>query len=118
MKKVLSSFKYAWNGIYYVFKTQRNFRIQLSVFLITLVVGYIFQIKSFEWLIVIFVSSLVLSLEIINTSIENLVDLMVDNFHPYAEKAKDAAAGAVLLSSILAVIIGLIIFCPYLIAKL
>jgi diacylglycerol kinase len=59
-------------------------------------------------------SSLVLSLEIINTSIENLVDLMTDNYHPKAEKAKDAAAAAVLLSSIISILVGLIIFIPYL----
>lgn len=114
MKKIILSFRYAYNGIKYVFRTQQNFRIQLIVFFIALFLGLIFNITSNEWLVILFMSSLVLSLEIINTSIENLVDLMTDNYHPKAEKAKDAAAAAVLLSSIISILVGLIIFIPYL----
>lgn len=113
MKRVLNSFIYAYNGIKYVFKTQNNFKIQVSIFILAIILAEIYHISNYEWLILILISALVMSLEIINTSIENLVDLVTNDFHSNAEKAKDTAAAAVLLVSFLAILIGLIIFIPY-----
>jgi diacylglycerol kinase len=113
MNKVLISFKYASRGIAYVFKTQRNFRIQLTILLLAGIIGFLMNISSIHWIMLFIISSLVLTLEIINTAIENIIDMFTDEYNEKAEKAKDAAAGAVLVASIFSVVIGSIIFLSY-----
>ena len=113
MNKVLISFKYASRGIAYVFKTQRNFRIQLTILLLAGIIGFLMNISSNHWIMLFIISSLVLTLEIINTAIENIIDMFTDEYNEKAEKAKDAAAGAVLVASIFSVVIGSIIFLSY-----
>ena len=112
-KNVLISFKYALRGIHYVFKTSRNFKIQLILALISLLLGFLFQISKSHYLILTATIISVLILEIINTSIESIVDLIVKKeFSNLAGIAKDTSAGAVLLASINSVIIALYIFVP------
>ena len=77
--------------------------------------GYYFSISEIEWLILILIIGFVLTFELTNTAIEEIVDSFTDREHPAAKKAKDVAAGAVLLASITALVIGLIIFLPYII---
>jgi len=112
-KNVLISFKYALNGIYYVLRTSRNFRIQLIFALITLVIGFLLQISFINYVILIATIMSVLILEILNTSIESIVDVVVKKeFSSLAKISKDTSAGAVLLASINSVIIALYIFFP------
>tara|TARA_B100000902_G_scaffold390498_1_gene439503 strand:+ start:1930 stop:2340 length:411 start_codon:yes stop_codon:yes gene_type:complete len=112
-KNVLISFNYAFSGIYYVFKTSTNFKIQLLFALISLISGYLLQISKSNYLILIATIVSVLVLEILNTSIETIVDIMVKKeFSNLAKIAKDTAAGAVLLASINSVIIAVYIFIP------
>lgn len=113
MNKILNSFKYASKGISYVYKTQRNFRIQLMILLLAAVIGLLLNISATHWIMLFIISCLVLTLEIINTAIENMIDMITDEYHQSAEKAKDAAAGAVLIASIFSVVIGAIIFLSY-----
>ncbi len=112
-KNVLISFKYAFSGIYYVFKSSRNFRIQIACALIILTAGFLLHISKINYLILIATIMSVLILEIINTSIESIVDLIVKKeFNSLAKISKDASAGAVLLASLNSVIIALYIFFP------
>ena len=112
-KNVLISFKYAFSGIYYVFKTSRNFKIQLIFALTSLLIGFFLQISLSNYVILISTIMSVLILEILNTSIESIVDLVVKKeFSSLAKISKDTSAGAVLLASINSVIIAVYIFFP------
>ena len=112
-KNVFKSFKYALNGIYYVFKTSRNFKIQLVFALISLIIGSLLQISKSSYLILVATIMSVLILETLNTSIETIVDLVIKKeFSNLAKIAKDTSAGAVLLASINSVIIAVYIFVP------
>ena len=110
---VLKSFKYAFSGISYVLKTSRNFKIQLIFAVISLMIGFLLQISPSNFLILVATIMSVLILEILNTSIESIVDLMVNKeFSRLAKISKDTSAGAVLLASINSVIIAVYIFVP------
>ena len=110
---VLKSFKYAFNGISYVLKTSRNFKIQLIFAVISLMIGFLLQISQSNYVILIATIMSVLILEILNTSIESIVDLVVKKkFSSLAKISKDTSAGAVLLASINSVIIAVYIFVP------
>ena len=110
---VLKSFKYAFSGISYVLKTSRNFKIQLIFAVTSLMIGFLLQINQINYVILIATIMSVLILEILNTSIESIVDLVVKKeFSSLAKISKDTSAGAVLLASINSVIIALYIFFP------
>jgi len=110
---VLKSFKYAFSGISYVLKTSRNFKIQLIFAVTSLMIGFLLQISQSNYLILIATIMSVLILEILNTSIESIVDLVVKKeFSSLAKISKDTSAGAVLLASINSVIIAVYIFFP------
>ena len=110
---VLKSFKYAFSGISYVLKTSRNFKIQLIFAVTSLMIGFLLQINQSNYVILIATIMSVLILEILNTSIESIVDLVVKKeFSSLAKISKDTSAGAVLLASINSVIIAVYIFVP------
>ena len=110
---VLKSFKYAFSGIRYVLKTSRNFKIQLIFAVTSLMIGFLLQISQSNYVILIATIMSVLILEILNTSIESIVDLVVKKeFSSLAKISKDTSAGAVLLASINSVIIAVYIFVP------
>lgn len=93
-----------------MWKDQRNLKVQLMVAVVVIGVSFYLQISLTEWYVVLIMIALVLTLEMINTAIENLVNLFTAEYHPLAGKIKDIAAGAVLLASVFAAIIGGIIF--------
>ena len=110
---LLKSFKYAFSGISYVLKTSRNFKIQLIFAITSLMIGFLLQISQSNYVILIATIMSVLILEIFNTSIESIVDLVVKKeFSSLAKISKDTSAGAVLLASINSVIIAVYIFVP------
>jgi len=110
---LLKSFKYAFSGISYVIKTSRNFKIQLIFAVTSLIIGFLLQISQSNYVILIATIISVLILEILNTSIESIVDLVVKKeFSSLAKISKDTSAGAVLLASINSVIIAVYIFVP------
>ena len=112
-RNVLKSFKYAFSGISYVLKTSRNFKIQIIFAVISLIIGFLLQISQSNYVILIATIMSVLILEILNTSIESIVDLVVKKeFSSLAKISKDTSAGAVLLASINSVIIAVYIFVP------
>ena len=110
---VLKSFKYAFSGISYVLKTSWNFKIQLIFAVTSLIIGFLLQISQSNYVILIATIMSVLILEILNTSIESIVDLVVKKeFSSLAKISKDTSAGAVLLAYINSVIIAVYIFVP------
>jgi diacylglycerol kinase len=113
MLEFIKSFFYAFKGIRASLEEQRNLKVQSLVAVITVGAGFYFDITPTEWCLVLISIGMVIGLEMINTSIEDLVDLVTTEWKPLAGKVKDMAAGAVLIVSIIAVIIGLIIFRKY-----
>ena len=110
---LLISFKYAFSGICYVLETSRNFKIQIIFAVTSLMIGFLLQISLSNYLILIATIMSVLILEILNTSIESVVDLVAKKeFSSLAKISKDTSAGAVLLASINSVIIAVYIFVP------
>jgi diacylglycerol kinase len=109
-----SALKIAIIGLRELFFESRNARIQLVIFLLVLVAGFILGLNRFEWLWLFIASTIVLALEAINTSIELLADVYTLEFNAKIKQVKDIAAGAVLLASIFAFIVGLFIFIPHL----
>jgi diacylglycerol kinase len=115
VKDFFKSFVFAFRGIRASLKEQRNLKVQILVAVLTVGAGFYFKIASWEWCVVLITIGLVISLEMINTSIELLVDLVTRERKPQAGRIKDVAAGAVLVVSIIAIIVGLIVFRKYLI---
>ena len=111
-KNILYSFKYAFTGIISSIKKERNMKIHISIMTIVMLLGIILRIQKIEWIICIILFGLVISLEMINTSIEIVVDMVMPNKNENAKNAKDISAGAVLIVAITSLIIGLIIFIP------
>ncbi len=109
---LLHSFKYAFEGIWYVLRTQRNAKIHLGVTLAIILLGLFLRISNLHWAVLVVTIGLVFAAEMFNTVIELLVDLVSPNYHPLAKIAKDAAAGAVFILAIMAVIVGLLILGP------
>ena len=109
------SFRYAVTGILKVLQTERSFRIQLIVGILAIIAGFLLKISPIEWIFIILIICIVLCLEMLNTSFELIIDLVTEEYKVLAEHIKDIAAGAVLVASITAFIIGLIIFIPHII---
>lgn len=109
------SFKYAFEGIATAFRDQPNLKLHFIAATGVLIVSYFLQISKAEWLVVLLTIGFVITIELTNTAIEEVVDSFTSEVHPAAKKAKDVAAAAVLVASITAAIIGLIIFLPYLV---
>ncbi|NTW71867.1 MAG: diacylglycerol kinase family protein [Eubacteriaceae bacterium] len=110
MKTLLKSFKYAFEGIFYSLKTQRNMRIHFLFVMLMTAAGWYFQIDQGEWLALAITFSLVITSEMFNTAIEKTVDLITEDFNKNAKIAKDVAAGAVLINALIAVAVGYLIF--------
>jgi diacylglycerol kinase len=106
------SFSFAFRGLKLILKTQHNFGIQILITFIVFLMGLYFDISQTEWMFLVLSSGLVLIAEAFNTAFEFDIDLTSPTFHPYARDTKDVAAGAVLISAIMALVIGLIIFIP------
>ncbi len=104
------SFKCAVSGIVYSIKTGRNLIIQLCFALLAIIFGIILKISKIEWAIIIFTIVFVIFSEMLNTAIETVVDLVTEEYNEKAKIAKDVAAGAVLISAINSIAIGLIIY--------
>lgn len=116
LKKRINSLQYAFNGLIDLLKSQPNARVHLISALLVVSAGFYFQIKTPEWIALVICIALVFSLEAVNTALEYLTDLVSPEYHPLAGKAKDVAAAAVLLGAMGAVIVGLLVFGPYIMA--
>ena len=110
MKKFLNSVRCAFAGIRYALATERNIRIHLFVFVLVLIAAYALGISKFEFMLILGISAVNFSLELINTAIERLADKVSPEYCELIGVVKDVMAGAVLVSSLIAVVIGLMIF--------
>ncbi len=115
LKKLRKSFSYALRGIVSVFRHEQNFRIQVFVAIVMIIAAFWFQISATRFMLLISTITFVLILEIINTAIERCLDIVKPRLSEQVEMIKDIMAGAVLISALFAVIIGICIFWPYLI---
>lgn len=106
------SFRHAYDGIVHNFRTQPNFRFHLLAMISVILAGIYFSISFYEWLTLVFTFNLVLVSEMLNTSIESMVDLITQERRQDAKVAKDVSAGMVLISAIFSIIVGLLIFIP------
>ena len=114
ISKRLQSFHHAINGIAELLMSQQNARIHAVVAITVILAGFLLDVSAIEWCFLVMAIVSVLVCEAINTAFESLCDVVSPELHPLVKKSKDIAAGAVLLSVIGSVVIGLIIFLPYL----
>ncbi|MGI6109088.1 MAG: diacylglycerol kinase family protein [Eubacteriaceae bacterium] len=110
--RLKKSFGYAFQGLWYVVKTQPNMKIHLIMGTIAVLLGFFFHISRSEWLAVILVIGFVITLEVINTAIETLVDLYTEDFSFLAGVSKDLGATTVLIMAITSVVVGCVVFLP------
>jgi diacylglycerol kinase len=109
---LFKSFGFAFEGLKSAVLRGRNFRIQLTAGLFAVVLGFLLKLNSTEWLNLVIIITLVLILELVNSSIEALVDLVSPEIREKAKLAKDVAAATVLVASIGSVIVGVLLFLP------
>lgn len=114
----IRSANHGWRGIGVMLKAGHNVWGHIVIGLLAIYLGFILNISATEWLFLVFTIGLVIIAEAFNTAIEIDIDLTSPNYHPYARDTKDVAAGAVLISVILSIIVALFIFLPKIIAML
>jgi diacylglycerol kinase len=108
----LQSFRHAFAGWWYVLRTQRNAWIHLIATLLVIALAFCLNLQTQEWAVLILAIGLVWTAEFVNTALEAVVDLASPTSHPLARLGKDVGAAAVLISAVLAIIIGLLILGP------
>lgn len=116
--KFIAGFGYAFSGLWYALRTQINMLVHLTLTILAIILGVILRISAVEFALVFVAIAGVLIAELFNTVIELTVDLASPEYHPLAKRAKDMAAGAVLLSAMLAIVIALFVYIPHLWALL
>jgi diacylglycerol kinase len=112
LSRLKRSFGYAFEGVFFVWRTQPNMKIHSVMGTLAIILGFALHISVAEWLALIIVIGFVLILEVINTAVETLVDLYTEEYLALAKHAKDTAAGAVLLMALVSVAVGCVIFVP------
>lgn len=113
MKYLLSRIKYANAGLRYFFSHERNGRTQAVVAGVVVALGVFFGINRTEWMIILLCIALVLGLEMVNTSLEMICNFLTKDYDIRIKHIKDIAAAAVWLAAIISVVIGVMIFWPY-----
>ncbi len=111
-KRRIKSFGYAFNGLWYVIRTQTNFQIHLVATAAVVAAGFYFRISASEWLVLVLTIGFVLVAETVNTIVEKIMDFVSPEFNKTVGLIKDLSAAAVLLTALVAVTVGLIIFLP------
>lgn len=105
-------FKYAFEGLLFLIRRDRNFKLHLIFLVLAIITGFFFQISAFEWIAILICSALVLCLEGANSVIERIADFVHAEKHPEIKIIKDVAAGTVLLAALFSIIVACIIFIP------
>ncbi|MFA6511596.1 MAG: diacylglycerol kinase family protein [Patescibacteria group bacterium] len=112
-RQIFNSFRYAFRGVKEVYRTELNFRLQITASLLVLLFVLLFQVRPKDAAILFLMMALVLILELVNTALERFVDLVKPRVHIYARSVKDIMAAAVLIASLFSLAIGLLIMWPY-----
>jgi diacylglycerol kinase (ATP) len=113
IKGRLNSFACAANGIWTMLREEHNAYLHAVATILVVVAGNIFHVSTIEWCLLVLAITGVWMAEALNTALEVLADVAMPDFHPMVEKAKDVAAGGVLITSIGALVIAILIFVPY-----
>ena len=113
LRRLLASFRTAFEGLVFVFKSEPNFRIQIMFGFLAIFLAYIFELRASEWIIVILLIMLVLVMEILNTALEQFTDLLKPRLHHYVKAVKDVMAAAVFITACGSLVVGFIIFWPH-----
>jgi diacylglycerol kinase len=112
LKSRLGSFRFAVNGLLLLLKNEHNSRIHILAAIIAIIMGIIMKLDHYEWSLLIIVIGAVFLTELLNSSIESLADLIDPEFNELIMRAKDYSAAAVLMSAIVAIVVGGLIFIP------
>jgi diacylglycerol kinase (ATP) len=112
LKSRLRSFRFAFNGLLLLLKNEHNSRIHLLAAIIVIVLGVIMKLDHYEWSLLVIVIGAVFLTELLNSSIESLADLIDPKWNELIMRAKDYGAAAVLISAIVAIVVGGLIFIP------
>jgi len=112
IRRFANSFSYALDGLKYAFKYEQNLIVHIIATILVIILGIIFHLSAFEWALCVLSIGLVIATELVNTSIEAVVDLVSPEYSNLAKIAKDTAAAAVLVFALAAIILGLIVFVP------
>lgn len=107
------SFKYAFEGIFAALKEEPNLKFHFLVALVVIILSLFLKLSKTDWILIIILIGLVISVELTNTAIEAVVDEFIDKDHPGAKLAKDISAGAVLVAATASAVAGILIFLPY-----
>jgi undecaprenol kinase len=113
LKKFFRSFHYAFRGLKYMLKNEQNFQIEVLVGIFIVILMFLFPTRALEKIALFIVIFATLAIELVNSMFERVVDILKPRVHPYAQLVKDITAAAVLLSCVGAIIVGVIIFYPY-----
>lgn len=114
MNKRLAAFKYAFRGVFLGFKLELHLKVHLFFAVVVSCLGFYFEISRIEWMIILLCIGMVIAAELFNSAIEHLANKITLENDPLIGTAKDLAAGAVLITAIISLVIGLIIFIPHL----
>lgn len=114
MHKLFKSFRHAFSGIAYALREERSFFLEFCIAVVVIFLAWYFPLSGLERMLLILVTVFVLSLELVNTSFERMLDLLKPQVHPYVKVIKDLVAGSVLIAAMGAAFIGGCIFLPYL----
>jgi len=116
-RNILDSFRFAFSGLWYVLRTQRNARVHLIIAVLVVLLGLWLGLPPTQWALLVQTIGFVLVSEMLNTVAETLVDLINPGYHPLAKVIKDVTAGAVLLAAAVSVVVGLLVLGPPLWAR-
>ncbi len=111
-RSFLSGLRHALDGVKEGFRGERSMRIHFAAAAAVILLGVLLRISAWEWIVCVMLIGLVIASELLNTALENVVDICSPELNPRAKRVKDTAAGAVLIVSLTAAIAGLIIFVP------
>lgn len=106
------SFQHAWDGVWHAWKSQPNFRVHLTLAILAVILAILLKLNYWEWMILTMTITLGLVIEMINTAIESVVDLVSTEWRMSAKSAKDVSAGAMLIYAIGSILVGAILFIP------
>ena len=112
IKRLATSFSYAFKGFGKSFSEEANMKIHIFMALLVIICGFVFNVSNLEWIVLLFAIGLVIGAELLNTAIENLVDLVCKDYNLKAGVIKDVSAAFVMVLAIVSAIIGFIIFIP------
>ena len=113
IKRLLKSFKYAQKGFIKTWREEQNLQIQSMVATLILFLSYYLGLNRMEWIVIILLIGLVMLMELANSAVERIADVLKPRINSYVKEIKDISAAAVMFSSLIAVIVGIMIFWPY-----